>query len=117
MPPITHDVSVTADEPTQNCLCEPPLPPVLPDVDDIATQCTTPDTCSVATQCDFEADEYTAFKCPRFDTVDCLMQGFEEAKTSANAAFAELCSQVIEVNQQKKKHKLTTAHRYTYNRE
>ena len=42
-------------------------------------------------------------RCSRFDTVDRLEQDFEEAKTSANAAFAELCSQVNEVNQQKKK--------------
>ena len=104
MPPITHDASVTEDEPTENCMCElPRLPPVLPDVHDSATQCTTTDTCSVATQCDFEADEYTALRCPRFDTVDHLVQGFEEAKTSANAVFAELCSQVNEVNRQKEK--------------
>ena len=77
--------------------------PVLPDADDIATQCTTPDTCSVTTQWDFEADEYTAFKCSRFDTVDRLVQGFEEAKTSANAACLELCSQINEVKQQKEK--------------
>ena len=94
MPPITHDASVTADERTENCICQLPPPPVLPDVDEIAIQCTTPDTCSVATKCDFEADEYSAFKCSRFETVDRLVQGFEEAKTSANAAFAELCSQV-----------------------
>ena len=103
MPPITHDASVTADEPTENCMCKLPPFSVLPDVDDIETQCTTPDTCSVATQCDFKADEQTAFKCPRFDTVNRLIQVFEEAKTSAHAAFAELCSQVIEVNQQRKK--------------
>ena len=102
MPPITHDASVTADEPTENCMCEPTPPPVLPEVDDIATQCTTPDTCSVETQCDFEADENTAIKCSRFDTVDRLVQTFREAKTLANAAFAELCSQVNEVIQQKK---------------
>ena len=86
-------------------MCEqlPPPPPVLPEVDDIVTQCTTLDTCSVATQCDFEADEYTALKCPNFHTIDRLVQGFQEAKTSANAAFAELCSQVNQVNQQKEK--------------
>ena len=56
-----------------------------------------------ATQCDFEADEYTAVKCPRFDTVDRLVQGCQETKTSANVALAELCSQVNEVNQQKEK--------------
>ena len=78
-------------------------PPVLPDVDDITTQCTTPDTCSVASKCNFEADEYTALKCPSLENVDRLVQGFQAAKTSANAAFAELCSQVNEVNQQKEK--------------
>ena len=103
MPPITHDALLTADEPTENCMCELPRPPVLPDVDDIATQWTTADTCSVASQCDFEADEYRAFKSSRFDSVDCLVQAFEKAKTSAYAAFAELCSQVNEVNQQKEK--------------
>ena len=84
-------------------MCEQPPPQVLPDVDDIATECTTPDTCSVATQCDFEADENSAYKCSRFDTVDRLVKGFHEAKTSATAAFAQLCSQVNEVNQQKEK--------------
>ena len=103
MPPVTHDASVTAEEQTENCMCEQPPPPVLPEVDDTATQCTTPDTCSVATQCDFEADEDTAFKCARFNTVDRLVQGFQDAKRSANAAFAELCSQVNENTQQKEK--------------
>ena len=37
MPPITHDDSVTADDPTENCMCELPPPPVLPDVDDLST--------------------------------------------------------------------------------
>ena len=103
MPPITQDASVTADKLTQSCLCETPPPLIIPDVDDIATQCPAPDTCSVATQSDFEAEEHTTFKCPRFDSVDHLIQSSEEAKTSANAAFAELCSQVNEVNKQKEK--------------
>ena len=84
-------------------MCELPPPPVVPDVDDIATQCTTPDTCSAAIQCDFEADEYISFKCPKFDTIGRLVQCFQKTKTSANAASAEFCSQVNEVIQQKEK--------------
>ena len=103
MSSITHDASATADEPTESCMCEQPPPILLPYVDDIATQCTTTDTGSVATQCDIEADEDTAFKCSRFDIVDCLVQGFQETNTSAKAGFAELCSQVNEVKQQRGK--------------
>ena len=73
-------------------------PPVLPDVSQSFTQCNLPDVGATSTQFDFEADSYAAFKCSRFDSVDRLVQDFEEAKLSANAAFKELCDQVNAVN-------------------
>ena len=101
LPSSTRDASVECNEPTDNCMCELTPPPVLPDVNDGSTQCNLPDVCAASTQCDFEADSYAAFKSSRFDSVDRLVQGFEEAKFSANAAFKDLCNQVDAVNELK----------------
>ena len=90
LPSSTRDASVEGNEPADNCICDLTPPPVLPDVSDSSTQCNLPDVCAASTQCDFEADSYAAFKCSRFDSLDRLVQSFEEAKLSANAAFKNL---------------------------
>ena len=101
LPSSTRDASVECYEPTDNCMCELTPPPVLPDVSDSSTQCNLSDVCAASTQCDFEANSYAAFKSSRSDSVDRLVQGFEEANFSANAAFKELCNQVDAVNELK----------------
>ena len=82
LPSSTHDASVKCNEPTDNCMCNLTPPPVLPDVRNDCTHCNLTDACTASTQCDFETDLYAAFKCFRFDSVDRLIQGFEEAKLS-----------------------------------
>ena len=86
LPVPTRDVSVAVDEPTGNCLCEIPPPPVLPD------------NLDAQTECNLDADAYTSFKHPEFDRVDCLSQSFEEAKLAANSAFKELCEEILRSN-------------------
>ena len=83
LPVPTRDASVAVDEPTGNCLCEIPSPPVLPD------------NLDAQTECNLDADAYTSFKHPEFDSVDRLSQGFEEAKLAANSAFKELCEEIL----------------------
>ena len=83
LPVPTRDASVAVDEPTGNCLCEIPPPPVLPD------------NLDAQTECNLYADAYTSFKHPEFDSVDHLSQGFEEAKLAANSAFKELCQEIL----------------------
>ena len=82
-------------------MCELTAAPVLPDVSHSSLQCNPPDVCAASTQCDFEAESYAAFKSSRFDSVDRLVQGFEEPKFSANVAFIELCNQVDVLNELK----------------
>ena len=101
LPSSTRDASVECIEPTDNFMCELTPPPVLPDVSDSSTHCNLPDVCAASTQCDFEGDSYAAFKSSRFDSVDRLVQGSEEAKLSATAAFKEHCNQVDAVNELK----------------
>ena len=86
LPVPTRDASVAVDEPTGNCLCDIPPPPILPDNLDAQTEC----------NCD--ADAYTPFKHPEFDRVDRLSQGFEESKLAANSAFKELCEEILRSN-------------------
>ena len=83
LPVPARDASVAVDEPTGNCLCEIPPPPVLPDYLDAQTEC------------NHDADAYTSFKHPEFDRVDRLSQGLEEAKLAANSAFKELCEEIL----------------------
>ena len=52
LPVPTRDASVAVDEPTGNCLCEIPPPPVLPD------------NLDAQTECNFDADAYASFKHP-----------------------------------------------------
>ena len=89
LPVPTRDASVAVDEPTGNCLCEIPPPPVLPD------------NLDAQTECNLEADAYTFFKHPEFDSVDRFSQRFEEAKLAANSAFKELCEEVLRSNSSK----------------
>ena len=98
LPSSTRDASVECDEPTDKCMCEVTPAPVLPDVSDGSTQCNLPYVCAASTQCDFGANSYAAFECSGFDSVDRLVQRFEEAKLSAYAAFKEICNQVNAVN-------------------
>ena len=86
LPVPTRDASVAVDEPTENCLCEIPPPPVLPD------------NLNAQTECNLDADAYASFKHPEFDSVDRLSQGFEEAKLAANSAFKELCEEILRSN-------------------
>ena len=86
LPVPTRDASVAVDEPTGNCLCEIPPPPVLPD------------NLDAQTECNLDADAYTSFKHPEFDRDDRLSQGFEEAKLAANSAFKELCEEILRSN-------------------
>ena len=86
LPVPTRDASVAVDEPNGNCLCEIPPPPVLPD------------NLDAQTECNLDADAYTSFKHPEFDSVDRLSQGFEEAKLAANSAFKELCEEILRSN-------------------
>ena len=71
------------DEPTGNCLCEIPPPPVLPD------------NLDAQTECKLDVDAYTSFKHLEFDR---LSQGFEEAKLASNSAFKELCEEILRSN-------------------
>ena len=82
LPATTRDIAVEVNEPTGNCLCEIPPPPVLPDVAEISISC------------NLDVDEYVNSTHPEFDSVAKLQQGFEEAKLAANAAFKELCTEV-----------------------
>ena len=91
LPATTRDIAVEVNEPTGNCLCEIPPPPVLPDVADISISC------------NFDVDEYVNSTHPEFDSVAKLQQGFEEAKLAANAAFKELCTEVLKVTELKEK--------------
>ena len=91
LPATTRDIAVEVNEPTDNCLCEIPPPPVLPDVADISISCS------------LDVDEYVNSTHPEFDSVAKLQQGFEEAKMAANAAFKELCTEVLKVTELKEK--------------
>ena len=91
LPATTRDMAVKVNEPTGNCLGEIPPPPVLPDVADISISC------------NLEVDEYVNSTHPEFDTVAKLQQRFEEAKLAANAAFKELCTEVLKVKELKEK--------------
>ena len=91
LPAATRDIAVEVNEPTGNCLCEIPPPPVLPDVADISISC------------NLHVDEYVNSTHPEFDSVAKLQQGFEEAKLAANAAFKELCTEVLKVTELKEK--------------
>ena len=91
LPATTRDIAVKVNEPTGNCLCEVPPPPVLPDVADISISC------------NLDVDDYVNSTHPEFDSVSKLQQGFEEAKLAANAAFKELCTEVLKVTELKEK--------------
>ena len=91
LPATTRDIAVEVNEPTENCLCEIPPPPVLPDVADISISC------------NLDFDEYNNSTHPEFDSVAKWQQGFEEAKLAANAAFKELCTEVLKVTELKEK--------------
>ena len=99
LPSFTCDVSFECNGPTDNCMCELIPPQVFSDASVGSTQCNLPDVCAPYTQWDFQADSYAAFKLSRFDSVNRLIQGFEETKLSANAAFKDLCNQADEVNE------------------
>ena len=79
----TRRTEVSVDEQTGNCLCEIPNPLVLPDA------------AFASTSCNFELDEYVTYRHPEFESVARLPQGFAEAKTTTNAAFKELCEEVL----------------------
>ena len=83
LPAPTREPKVAFDELTGNCLCEIPPPPVLPDA---------------STSCNLELYEYVTYKQPEFEPVARLQQGFEEAKTTANVAFRELCEEILKTN-------------------
>ena len=91
LPATARDIAVEVNEPTGNCLCEIPPPPVLPDVADISISC------------NLDVDEYVNSTHPELDSGAKLQQGFEEAKLAANAAFKELSTEVLKVTELKEK--------------
>ena len=88
------------DEPTSNCLCEPTLPPVLPDTNYTGVQCCV------------DADENSAFLTQQFDNVTTLERAFNEAHKEAPNTLDVLCeqlekSQALEDKHEKLKQRLS----------
>ena len=75
LPEPFRGAEVSVNEPTGNCFCEIPPPPVLPDAADASASCI------------LELDEYVTYNHPEFYSVSRLKQRFEEAKNSRQSSL------------------------------
>ena len=62
-----------------------------------------PGVADISISCNLDVDEYVNSTHPEFDSVAKLQQGFEEAELAANAAFKELCTEVLKMTELKEK--------------
>ena len=88
LPPPSQSISVNVNEPTENCLCSPPLPPPV-----------LADTFDVAVDASMDAEEAMELLVTEFDSVQRLQKGFEEARVAANNTFQVLGETVQELRE------------------
>ena len=93
-PPTSLSIRVNVNEPTENCLCSPLLPPPV-----------LPDTFDVAVHASMNAEEGMKLLVTEFDSIQRLQKGFEEARVATNNTFRVLGENVQE--QREKETKIT----------
>ena len=89
--PTSLSLRVNVHEPTENCLCSPPLPPPV-----------LPDTFDVAVEASMDAEEAMELLVTDFDSVQSLQKAFEEARVAANNTFQVLGETVHELRKKLK---------------